>query len=114
MWLEIIVTTSYSTIFKTQVVCWYSPLFINTATHRHAVYVDYISNKPSFRLKHLGVPNGSDGSDGTSYHLTENYKLPIAQATGGIAYSPPILCAWYTHHQNDMCVTLFTAAAVIL
>jgi len=34
-----------------------------------------ISNNSSFRLKHPGVPDGSDGSDGTSYPLTENYTL---------------------------------------
>jgi hypothetical protein len=72
------------------------------------------SNNPSFRLKHPGVPDGSDGSDGTSYALTENYTLPIAQATGRVAYSPPLLCARYTHHQNDMSVTLFAGAAVML
>jgi len=73
-----------------------------------------ISNNPSFRLKHPGVPDGSDGSDGTSYPLTENYTLPVAQATGRNAYSPPLLCARYTHHQNDTCVTLFPGAAVML
>jgi hypothetical protein len=44
-----------------------------------------ISNNPSFRLKHLDVPDGSDGSDGTSYPLTENYTLPVAQVTGLVA-----------------------------
>ena len=44
----------------------------------------YISNNPGFRLKHPGVPDGSDGSDGTSYPLTENYTLPVAQATGRV------------------------------
>jgi len=73
-----------------------------------------ISNNTSFRLKHPGVPDGSGGSDETSYSLTENYTLPIAQATGRVAYLPPIRCAWYTPHQNDKCVTLFTGAAVML
>ena len=41
-----------------------------------------ISNNSSFRQKHPGVADGSDGSDGTSYPLTENYTLPVAQATG--------------------------------
>jgi len=41
----------------------------------------HISNNSSFRQKHPAVPDGSDGSDGTSYPLTENYTLPIAQAT---------------------------------
>ena len=71
-----------------------------------------ISNNPSFRLKHPGVPDGSDGSDGTSIPLTENYTLPVAQATGRVAYSATLLCARYTHHQNDTCVTLFAQAAV--
>jgi len=73
-----------------------------------------ISNNPSFRLKHPGVPDGSDGSDGTSYPLTENYTLPVAQATCRNAYSPPLLYARYTHHQNDTCVILFAGAAVML
>jgi len=74
----------------------------------------HISNNPSFRLKHPGVPDGSDGSDGTSNPLTENHTLPVAQATGGVAYSPPLLCARYTHHQNNTCVTLFAGGAVML
>jgi hypothetical protein len=73
-----------------------------------------ISNNPSFHLKPPGVPDGSDGAGGTSYPLTENYTLPVAQATGRVAYLTPLLCAWYTHYQNDMCVTLFTGAAVML
>jgi len=44
-----------------------------------------ISNNSSFRQEHPGVPDGSDGSDGTSYPLTENYTLPVAQATGRVA-----------------------------
>jgi len=74
----------------------------------------HISNNPSFRLKHPGVPDGSDGSDGPSYNLTENYTLPVGLATGRVAYSRPLLGAWYTHHQNDTCVTLFAGAAVLL
>jgi len=73
-----------------------------------------ISNNPSFRLKHPSVPDGSDGSDGSSYPLTENYTLPVAQAMGRVAYSPQLLCAWYTHHQNDTCVPLFAGAAVMM
>jgi hypothetical protein len=33
---------------------------------------EIISNNSSFRLKHPGVPDGSDGSGGTSVALTEN------------------------------------------
>jgi hypothetical protein len=73
-----------------------------------------ISNNRSFRLKHPGVLDGSDGSDGTLYLLTENYALPVAQAMGRVAYSPPLLCPWYTHHQNDTCVTLFSGAVVMM
>jgi len=50
--------------------------------------LDNISNNPSFRLKHPGVPDGSDGSGGTSYPLTENQPRPVAQATGRVAYLP--------------------------
>jgi hypothetical protein len=41
-----------------------------------------ISNNSSLRQKHQGVPDGSDGSDCTSYPLTENYTLPVALLTG--------------------------------
>jgi hypothetical protein len=47
--------------------------------------VNCISNKPGFHLKHPGVPDGSDGSDGTLYPLTENCTLPVAQATCRVA-----------------------------
>jgi len=47
-----------------------------------------ISNNPSFRLKHPGVPDGSDGSGGTLYPLTENQTRPVAQATGRVPYLP--------------------------
>jgi len=50
-----------------------------------------IGNDPSFCLKPPGVPEGSDSSDGTSYPLTEHYMLPVAQATGRIAFVPPVL-----------------------
>jgi len=77
-----------------------------------------ISNNPSFRQKHPGVPVGSDGSDGTSYPLTEKYTFPVTQVTSCVAYIPPLLCArnvvTYPHHQNDTCVTLFAGAAVII
>jgi len=45
----------------------------------------YISNNSSFRQKHPGVPDSSDGYDRTLYPLTENYTLPVAPATGRIA-----------------------------
>jgi hypothetical protein len=80
----------------------------------HLHHLSAISNNPSFHVKHPGVQDGSDGSDGTSYHLTGKYTLPVTLAMGHVAYSPPLLCAWYTHHYFDRCVTLFAGAAVML
>jgi len=66
----------------------------------------HISNDPNFCLKHPGVPDGSDGSDGTSYALTENYTLPVAQATGRVSYVPPLLCGdIYTSSERHVCYT---------
>jgi hypothetical protein len=73
-----------------------------------------ISNNPSFGLKHPGVVHGSDCSDGTSYSVTENCPPPVGYATDRVAYSPPLVCVWNTHHQNDMYVTLFAGAEVVL
>jgi len=65
-----------------------------------AEYCSNISNDPNFRLKHLGVPDGSDGSDGTSYALTEKYTLPVA-------YVPPLLCGdVYASSERHVCYTL--------
>jgi len=72
-----------------------------------------ISNDPRFRQKHPGVPDCSNGSDGTSYRLTENYTLPVTQATGRVAYIPPLLFGDVYAHQNDPCVTCFAVAAVM-
>lgn len=47
-----------------------------------------ISNKPSFRQEHPGVPDGPDGSDKTSYPLMVNPMRPVSQVTGRVAYSP--------------------------
>jgi len=74
----------------------------------------YISNNSSFRQKHLGVLDGSDGSDRTSYPLTEHYMLPVVQATGRVAYILLYFVVTFTHHQKDRCVTLFAGAAVTL
>jgi hypothetical protein len=51
-----------------------------------------ISNNPRFRLKHPGVPDGSDGSGRTLYPLTENQTWPVAQTTGRLAY---LTCGGY-------------------
>ena len=50
--------------------------------------IKYISNNSSFRLKHPGVPDDSDGSGATSDPLTENQMRPVSQATGRVAYLP--------------------------
>jgi len=66
-----------------------------------------ISNDPNFRLKHPGVPDGSDGFNGTSYPLTENYPLPVALATGRVPYVPSLL--WgdvYASSERHVCYTL--------
>ena len=66
-----------------------------------------ISNNSSFRQKHPGVPDSSDGSDATSYPLTENYTLPVARATGRVAYVPPLLCGdVYPPSEGHVCYTL--------
>jgi len=52
----------------------------------------FISNDPSLSQKHGGVPDGSDGCDGTSYPLTAYYTLLVALAMGPVAYVPPVLC----------------------
>jgi hypothetical protein len=63
--------------------------YIRTDLFSHCRYSSMaISNNSSFRLKHPGVPDGSDGSGGTSYPLTENQTRPVAQATGRVAYLP--------------------------
>lgn len=41
----------------------------------------YISNNPSFHHIHVGIADGCDGSDRTSYPLMENYTHPFAYRT---------------------------------
>jgi len=66
-----------------------------------------ISNNPNVHLKYPGVPDGSDGSDGTSYALTENYTLPVTQVMGCVAYVPPLLCGdGYASSERHVCYTL--------
>ena len=78
-----------------------------SSNYYHRNYGCHSSNDPNLRLKHPGVPDGSDGSDGTLYTLTENYTLPIAQVTVGIAYVPPLLCGdVYASSERHMCYTL--------
>jgi hypothetical protein len=89
-------------------------IFPSSLSHALLPSIHSISSNPSSHLKHHGVLDSFDSSDGTSYPLLENYHLPVAQATGWVAYLPPLLYSWYTHHQNDMCVTHFAGAAVIL
>ena len=66
-----------------------------------------ISYDTSFRQKHQRVPGGSDGSDGTSYPLTGNYMLPVAQAMWGVAHVPPVPCCdVYAQSERYVCYTL--------
>ena len=74
------------------------------AVHWMNSFTKSISNDHNFRLKHPGVP---DGSDGTSYAVTENYTLPVAQATARVAYVPPLLCGGvYASSERHVCYTL--------
>jgi hypothetical protein len=89
-----------------------------------------ISNEPCFRQEHWVVSNGPDGSEGTSYPLTENqtrrvrcippmlrllFKASYFRCVVYYARRPgvslPLLSVrnvvTYTHHQNDTYVTLF-------
>jgi len=91
-----------------------SNVWTSHPTFEYTVGDSYISNNCGFHQKHPGVPDSSDGSDGTLYPLTENYTLPVAQATGRIAYVPLYIVVKFTHHQKDTCVTLFAGAAVML
>jgi hypothetical protein len=79
---------------------------------------DNISKNRSFNQKLLGLQNGSDGSDGTSYPVMENCTLPTTQGTGHIAYLHPLLrtehVVMHTLQQNNTCATLFAGAAAIL
>jgi len=66
-----------------------------------------ISKDPSFRQKHPGVPDWSDGADRTSYHPTENYTLPVAQATCRVAHVPPLPFGdVYAPSERHVCYTL--------
>jgi hypothetical protein len=68
------------------------------------------SNNHGFCQKHLDVPDGYDGSDGTLYPLMENYTLSVVYLSL-VLYAQTVVT--YIHRQNDMCVTLFAGAAVI-
>jgi hypothetical protein len=46
--------------------------------------------------------------------MPENYTLVLAQTTARIAYFPPLICTWYTPHQNDIALILFAGADVML
>jgi len=76
------------------------------------------SNIPSFCWKHPGVLISSDGSSRTLNLLTENYTNTVTQVMGRIAYVTSLLCTrnvvTYAHHLNNMFVTLFRRAAVML
>jgi len=87
---------------------WFSTYLVYHSAYLEMSYaLMFISNDPSFRLKHPGVSDGSDGYDGTSYPQTENYTLPVAQATGRVAYIPPLHCGdVYASSEQHVCYTL--------
>jgi len=75
-------------------------------------YLYDISNDPNFRLKHPGVPDASDGSDGSSYALTDTHMLPVTQATGRVSYVPPLRCGdVYESSERHVCYTLRTGCS---
>ena len=74
----------------------------------------HISNNSNFRQNHPCDHDGSDSSDGTLYPMMENSTLPVAQATGRVAYILLYFVLTFTHHQKDTCVILFPGAAVML
>jgi hypothetical protein len=78
----------------------------------------YIRNKPSIHQKHIGVPDTSDGCEGTLYPRMEDVIVPVSQAMGRIAYLPPWLCTrnvvTFTHNQNDTYVTHFGGDTIML
>ena len=66
-----------------------------------------ISNDYSLCLKDPCVPDDSDGSDGTSYPVMENYTLPVAQATGRVAFIPHPICGdVYASSERHVCYIL--------
>jgi len=83
-----------------------------------------ISNNPGLRLKHPGVPDGSDGSGRTSYPLMENQTPPVAQAMGRVAYIPcggyytmplilPTRCVVYYAHRSSVRLPLLCVRNVV-
>jgi len=44
----------------------------------------------------------------------ENFTVPVAQATGRVAYVLLYFVVMFTRHQKDTCVTLFAGAAFML
>jgi hypothetical protein len=106
-------TNCFSTCYDVQ----YHIMPVYSAGDTCTIMICFISNNSSIGLKDPGVPSGSDGSNVTSYPLTQNDTLSFSQATVRFAYLPPVLCArnvvTYMHHQKDTYVTLFTGIAVM-
>jgi len=72
-------------MISTDVIISATATYLLPPTYRGLAPATYISNNSSFHRKHPGVPNGSDGSDGTSYSLMENYTLSVARAMESVA-----------------------------
>jgi len=66
----------------TNTVCWRTVMNARIGFKVQVTATD--SHNDSFRQKLLGVPVGSDDSEGTLYPLTAKYTLPIAKATGHV------------------------------
>ena len=47
-------------------------LLLTLSSSQGVLIPTHISNNPSVRLKHSGVPDGSDRSDGTLFYLMED------------------------------------------
>jgi hypothetical protein len=78
----------------------------------HCVWacIKCISNKPSVRQEHLGVPDGSNGSNGTSYPLTVNQmRLVTWHSSSAVVIIPCLVFLGCV----ALYVTLWTLAALM-
>jgi len=101
----------------TEAYFWVPELLRHTLHSKKRLFDHYIhtniSNNSSFRLKHPGVPDGSDGSGGTSYALTANQTRPVAQAMCRVAYLP---CGGYytmPHILATRCVVYYARRSAV-
>ena len=83
---------------------------------RSTVSRSHISNNPSFHLKHPGVPDGSDGSGGTSYPLTgiRHHQSPKRRVALHTSLAAAILPCLVFLRRVAFYVTLATPASGFL